>query len=331
MVKYTVRFFIHFQLILSAKGIIMAEKDKIISNSPSDETVISDTVDSDNTNTDIAEVCEDSSEPENEDFGVEAETESRILPPDELFSDTSDTEEGGTEDEFFEPVSDTKDELLDVDEEGQYTFSSLLQDYEDEHEDEEDDTVYYEDDVREPKYNPEKPRKADTRFDFVELFVFTLFAVMLITTFLFRHSIVDGESMEGTLYEGEYLITSDFFYKPKQGDIIVCEDYTTSIRIPIVKRVIATEGQEVKIIYEDGENRVYVDGVLLDEDYVYIDDPTYRYKTLCYVVPEGEVFVMGDHRNKSADSRIIGSVSEDSIIGKVLLRFFPFSKFGTVD
>ena len=176
------------------------------------------------------------------------------------------------------------------------------------------------------KYDPKKPRHIDGRFDFIELFIFTLVAVMFITSFLFRHSIVDGSSMENTLSNGEHLIISDLFYTPKYGDIIVCEDYTTVLKKPIVKRVIATEGQTVLITY----NKIYVDGVDVTHDYEYISEPNYTYEPLEIIVPEGELFVMGDHRNNSTDSRDIGTISEDAVLGKVILRFYPFNKFGTV-
>lgn len=184
-------------------------------------------------------------------------------------------------------------------------------------------------DTSQRKYNPLKPRRIDKFFDFIELVAFTLLAVMILTSFVFRHSIVDGESMENTLHSSEHLIISDLFYTPDRGDIIVCEDYTTSIPKPIVKRVIAIEGDTVKIT---SDGKVYVNGALVDESrYVYIDDLGYEYKELELTVPKNEIFVMGDHRNKSTDSREIGTVSEDSVLGKVLLRFYPFNKFGKVD
>ena len=180
----------------------------------------------------------------------------------------------------------------------------------------------------EKSFDPEKPRKIDFRFDFIELFVFTLVVIMILTTFVFRHSIVDGSSMEGTLQNGDHLIIYDLFYTPKNGDIIVFEDYSTEHIKPLVKRVIATEGQTVKI---DVFGDVYVDGVMLDEDYVYLDGYDSITKPLECTVPEGEVFVMGDHRNSSSDSRSFGTVKVDSILGKAILRFLPFSSFGTIE
>lgn len=200
-----------------------------------------------------------------------------------------------------------------------------------------------------------KARTVDSVFDFIELFVFTLAAVLIITSFFFRHSIVDGPSMMGTLQDGETLIISDFMYTPKAGDIIVCEDYTTALKKPIVKRVIATEGQTIRIT----KDAIYIDcdpfapgAEPLDEPYAYISDSRYSYfnpiggtapmpamtrvdtvRGTYYelTVPEGEVFVMGDHRNNSTDSRTIGTVSEDSVLGRVLFRVYPFSEFGKVE
>ena len=183
--------------------------------------------------------------------------------------------------------------------------------------------------------------KARSVFDFIELFVFTLVAVLLITTFFVRHSIVDGDSMLGTLEDGQSLLISNFMYEPKCGDIVVVEDHSTILKKPIVKRIIAVGGQTVKVTLHG----VYVDGELLDEPYVFTDGLVYQYnvipcdallenETLVYgytyyefVVPEGELFIMGDHRNMSMDSRDIGTVHADAIIGKVLVRVAPFDDF----
>ncbi len=172
-----------------------------------------------------------------------------------------------------------------------------------------------------------KVRNVDSRFDLAELFIFSLVAVLLISAFIFRHTVVDGGSMENTLKDGENLIISDLFYTPKTGDIVVVEDYHTPFRKPLIKRVIATGGQSVMIL----PTGVYVDGFLLEEEYVHTE-PGYRYTPVAeFTVPDGMIYVMGDHRDNSTDSRVFGCVSEEAILGRVLLRYFPFSRFGTVD
>ena len=194
--------------------------------------------------------------------------------------------------------------------------------------------------------NVEKPRRIDSLFDFIELFVFTLAAVFIITSFFFKYSNVVGDSMQHTLESGEKLVLSNFFYTPKPGDVVVIDD--RSLEEPIVKRIIAVGGQRVKITAD----AIYVDGERLDEEYVYTKDyPKGKYQysvTPCealmdniigyeegvyyeILVPENEIFFMGDHRNKSYDSRDIGTLSEDSVLGKAVIRFYPFDKFGKID
>lgn len=176
-------------------------------------------------------------------------------------------------------------------------------------------------------------QRVRSAFDIVEMFVFAMAFVLIAMAFCFRHSVVDGGSMENTLHDGEHLIISDLFYTPKQGDIVVVQDLSKKdlhpeLTKPIVKRVIATEGQTVMIL---PSGAVYVDGELLDEDYVYIDDRDYLYKEIAIVVPKDSVFLMGDHRNVSLDSRSsAGAFSEDAILGKVILRFAPLDRFGRV-
>jgi signal peptidase I len=168
-------------------------------------------------------------------------------------------------------------------------------------------------------------------YDYFELFIISACAVLLLFSFATRICRVDGPSMLNTLHDSEMLLVTDLFYTPERGDIVVFHqtgDQPSDLNEPIVKRVIATEGETVKIT-KNGE--VFVDGVPLNEsEYVYIDELDYTYEELEITVLEGEIFVMGDHRNKSYDSREIGTVSEDSVLGKVLLRFYPFNKFGTV-
>ena len=189
-------------------------------------------------------------------------------------------------------------------------------------------------------------RRVDGLFDFIELFVFTLAAVLIITSFVVRHSVVEGDSMLGTLHSGETLIISDLFYEPRVGDIVVVDDHSTALKKPIIKRVIAVGGDTVRVT----KVGIAVNGVLLDEPYVYTDGLAYTYsvypseayssnETLTvevgvyyeFVVPEGELFVLGDHRNMSTDSRDIGTVDVDAVVGRVLLRVFPFDVFGRVE
>lgn len=175
-------------------------------------------------------------------------------------------------------------------------------------------------------------RFIDNVFEVVELFVFTLLAIMLISTFAFRHSVVEGSSMETTLFGGDHLLISDLFYEPERGDIIICDDKSKGlfgIDAPIVKRVIALEGDTVRI---DIYGLVYVNDILLEEDYL---DPdmkvAVRDEEYVLTVPEGQVFVLGDNRFYSKDSDEFGPIDEDSILGKVILRFYPFDKIKVFD
>lgn len=194
----------------------------------------------------------------------------------------------------------------------------------------EEEPVFEDPEESKNTYDPEKPRVIDNVFDFVELFVFTLAAVLILTTFLFKHTIVDGPSMMNTLQHRDHLIISDLFYTPERGDIIVFQDPVITGNEPYVKRVIAIAGDTVTV---DGNGQVTVNGEKIDEsDYVFIDgNVPYNGKTV--VVPEGEVFVLGDHRNNSRDSASFpeGTIKIESILGKVLLRIYPFDKIGTVD
>ncbi len=196
---------------------------------------------------------------------------------------------------------------------------------------------------KEERYDPDTPRKVDFIFDFLELFVFTLVAVLIVTTFFVRHSIVEGDSMLNTLHNGDTLIISDLFYEPRQNDIIVIE--SSDLGKAIVKRVIAVGGDRV-MVKPDG---IYVNGAKLNEPYVYTDGEDYIYDlSRCgklrdnpsfrlipgshyeFTVPKGEVFVMGDHRNDSTDSRDLGTLPVDAILGKVLWRILPFDSFGAI-
>jgi len=187
-------------------------------------------------------------------------------------------------------------------------------------------------------------------YDWIEIFVITVSAILLIFTFFIRIAFVDGESMLDTLHHKETLAVSNLFYTPKRGDIVVFQAPDSPIEGGVVKRVIATEGQTVDIDFENW--KVYVDGKALDEPYIkpmmeqwfaehqantsYTDNwmsgwvMELRYPI---TVPEGHIFVMGDNRNNSRDSRDIsvGCIDERYVFGKVLFRVTPFDKFGAID
>lgn len=167
-------------------------------------------------------------------------------------------------------------------------------------------------------------------FEWSNALITALVVVVLLLTFVFRQVTVNGSSMTDTLQNGDRLIVTNFMYKPQNGDIVVISHGNTYSE-PIIKRVIATEGQAFSINYDTGE--VVVDGVLLDEDY--IKGVTKRIRNpldIPSVIPEGYIFVMGDNREGSLDSRStdIGLIPVENVIGKAELRIFPFDTFGSV-
>lgn len=231
-------------------------------------------------------------------------------------------------------------------------------------------------DFSKPEYRAGKAFKSF--FDVLESFIYAVIAVLIIFTFFARLTVVDGPSMNSTLNHGDYLIVTNVFftYEPDNGDIVVIhgdfENYyenkyegynhvlNYNYSAPIVKRVIATEGQKVTIDYKT--NDVFVDDIKLDESYAqYIEyyrtaitlgeyrydengdvikdtngDPIYfplfdeGSGVFTATVPEGCVFVLGDNRDHSADSRLneIGFIPKEFIIGKAVFRLAPFSNMG---
>lgn len=195
---------------------------------------------------------------------------------------------------------------------------------------------------------PEKDEKkgrgfALEAFDYIEIFVFSVCAVILVFTFVLRLCRVDGPSMRHTLEDGEVLIVSDIYYTPERGDIVVFHQTGNGVSAynkPIVKRVIATAGQYVKIDYDAGlvyvsDDDIYDVSELLEESgYVFLDGGRWdAYGTLERYVPEGYIFVMGDNRNHSDDSRVsaIGLVDTRRVFGRVIFRILPLAAAGNID
>ena len=175
---------------------------------------------------------------------------------------------------------------------------------------------------------------------FADIIVTSVVAAVFLLTLVVRTGYVDGTSMVPTMQDGDRYLVSELFYTPKQGDIVVFQPVSNEVTRRyihgenklLVKRVIATEGQVVDINEETMQ--VLVDGVVLNEPYLTGNITKKREGAPVeypYEVPAGHVFVMGDNRMDSVDSRSIGSVDVRTLLGKVFLRFFPFNKIGAID
>ena len=192
------------------------------------------------------------------------------------------------------------------------------------------------------------PKESPASFllDFLEILVVAVCVTLLLFTLLFRVCRVDGNSMRNTLRNQEILITSNFS-AVEVGDIVVFHQTSAQydrVNEPLVKRIIATEGQTVRINYYTGE--VFVNGELIQEPYVallnrsgqeigtWTQAPTmagfdFQNGIFETVVPDGHYFVMGDNRNNSADSRMIevGFVDMRRVLGKAMVRLNPWTVF----
>lgn len=163
-------------------------------------------------------------------------------------------------------------------------------------------------------------------FEILKSVILVFAIVSIIFTFFIRDANVVGNSMYDTLHDGDKVFLTNFNYTPKAGDIVAI-NAENMIEKRIIKRVIATEGQTLDIDYATG--KVYVDGVMLEEDYTssFTKKPENEFK-FPYVVPDNCLFAMGDNRGISLDSRdeSIGLISYDDVIGKAQFVFYPFDR-----
>jgi len=180
------------------------------------------------------------------------------------------------------------------------------------------------------KVEPNKSGTIISVYEWTHSIIVAVVIVVLLLTFVFRLINIKGTSMQNTLFDNDKVIITNFMYEPEVGDIVVIPEDNAYHSEPIIKRIIALEGQTVDIDYTTGD--VFVDGVLLKEDYISSrtspNSGNENTENLHKVVGEGEAFVLGDHRSVSYDSRAFGCVKTDDIIGKAQFVVFPFDDFG---
>ena len=168
-------------------------------------------------------------------------------------------------------------------------------------------------------------------YDWIQSLMVALVICIALFIFVVRVIDVSGSSMWPTLKNGDKMIVSNLFYKPKYGDVIVFKTDRYDPNKALVKRVIATEGQEVSLDFDRGV--VYIDGLPIEEDYIAELTTTKLDFIGPQTVPEGCIFVMGDNRNASTDSRKkeIGMVDERMILGRAYYVAFPTGDMGWIN
>lgn len=199
------------------------------------------------------------------------------------------------------------------------------------------DSVFTED-KEDKEDKPKKKSALREALDWVMSIAVAVLVVMLLNMFVFIQVVVDGSSMYPTLNNGDRLIATRFLYTPEAEDIVVVEPYLQEGSVKgklmfgrtlYIKRVVATEGQTIDL----KNGKVYIDGELYEEDYIPEDVRTFEMSTeLPLTVPENSVFVMGDNRENSKDSRdkSVGIIRNEQVVGKAVLRILPVKDFGVV-
>ena len=169
-------------------------------------------------------------------------------------------------------------------------------------------------------------------FDFLQSIVVVLAVMVMVYLFIMSPQEISGASMEPNFHNGEYILTNKIQYKlenPKRGDVVIFKSPLNK-DIDYIKRIIGLPGEKVML----KDNALYVNGQKVPETYlapdVYVFGGSYLREGAEITVPEGQYFVSGDNRPHSSDSREFGPVAKEDFIGKALLRYWPFDKFGLV-
>ncbi len=163
-------------------------------------------------------------------------------------------------------------------------------------------------------------------YEWIDSVMGAIIIIFILFTFLFRAVGVDGKSMMPTLQNGDWLAISGINFEPRRGDIVVVTQ-PNDVHEPLIKRIIAVGGETIDINFITHD--IKINGEKIDEPY--IAEPTQRSFDVKFplVIPEGFVFVMGDNRNNSKDSRHsgVGLIDQRYILGKTRFRLFPFGGF----
>lgn len=179
-----------------------------------------------------------------------------------------------------------------------------------------------------------KSKAARVVYDWMEDLVMAIVLVAVVFTFFVRAITVDGSSMNPNYYDGDRLLVSGQVFNVKQGDVVIVNNVNT-VTGPIIKRVIATEGQTVD--FDNDNGHILIDGASVDDSQYGLENGITKiswsnYQALDFpaVVPEGCVFVLGDNRELSKDSRYadVGMIDIRNILGKALLKIYPLNDFG---
>ncbi len=177
---------------------------------------------------------------------------------------------------------------------------------------------------------PDERQLRSSLYDWIQSLLFALILCIFLFVFAFKIIDVNGSSMVPTLRNGDKLLVSNLFYTPEAGDVVVFKTDSYDPDKALVKRVIATEGQEVSIDFDNGI--IYIDGIPIEEYYINETTTTKLDFIGPKTVPEGCLFVLGDNRNASTDSRKkeIGMVDTRMLLGKAYYVLFPLSDFGKI-